>query len=74
MWLAQYITENGEDADWVIEPLGLIEKVTLTFVAKFFWLLVSNIVSPTKADNVLTWDMEVLVEALVAGFDIDLGG
>ncbi|KAG5586092.1 hypothetical protein H5410_046526 [Solanum commersonii] len=48
-----------------------IRKATLTFVAKFFWLLVRNRVSPTKADNQVTWDRAVMVAALVAGVEID---
>ncbi|KAG5620140.1 hypothetical protein H5410_005358 [Solanum commersonii] len=35
--------------------LGIL-RLTLTFVAKFFWLLVRKRVSPTKADNQVTWD------------------
>ena len=40
-------------------------------MAKFFWLLVRNRVSPTKADNQVTWDRAVMVAALVAGVEID---
>ena len=40
-------------------------------MAKFFWLLVRNRVSPTKADNHITWDRAVMVAALVAGVEID---
>ncbi|KAG5580147.1 hypothetical protein H5410_050774 [Solanum commersonii] len=37
--------------------LGIkIPKATLNFMAKLFWLLVHNRVSPTKADNQVTWD------------------
>uniref|UniRef100_M1DEN3 Integrase core domain containing protein n=1 Tax=Solanum tuberosum TaxID=4113 RepID=M1DEN3_SOLTU len=46
-------------------------KATLNFVAKFFWLLVRNRVSPTKDDNQVTWDRVVMVAALVAGVEID---
>uniref|UniRef100_M1DF00 Integrase core domain containing protein n=1 Tax=Solanum tuberosum TaxID=4113 RepID=M1DF00_SOLTU len=46
-------------------------KATLNFVAKFFWLLVRNKVSPTKADNQLTWDRAVMVAVLIAGIKID---
>lgn len=43
----------------------------LNFVAKFFWLIVCNKVSTMQADNILTWDMAVMVAALVAGLKID---
>uniref|UniRef100_M1DG99 Integrase core domain containing protein n=1 Tax=Solanum tuberosum TaxID=4113 RepID=M1DG99_SOLTU len=47
------------------------ERATLNFVAKFFWLLVRNRVSPTKADNQVTWDRAVMVAAMVAGVEIN---
>ncbi|KAG5632584.1 hypothetical protein H5410_004301 [Solanum commersonii] len=71
LWLARYIIVDGERAEWVIAPRLGIRKVTLNFVAKFFWLLVRNRVSPTKADNQVTWDRAVMVAALVAGVEID---
>lgn len=40
-------------------------------VAKFFWLLVWNKVSPTKANNPLTREKAAMVVALVVGFEID---
>uniref|UniRef100_M1DPU4 Integrase core domain containing protein n=1 Tax=Solanum tuberosum TaxID=4113 RepID=M1DPU4_SOLTU len=61
----------GERAEWVAAPRLGIRKATLNFVAKFFWLLVRNRVSPTKADNQVTWDRAVMVAALVAGVAID---
>uniref|UniRef100_M1DVW3 Integrase core domain containing protein n=1 Tax=Solanum tuberosum TaxID=4113 RepID=M1DVW3_SOLTU len=51
LWLAKYIAADGERAEWVAAPRLGIRKATLNFVAKFFWLLVRNRVSPTKADN-----------------------
>ncbi|KAG5619614.1 hypothetical protein H5410_004832 [Solanum commersonii] len=54
LWLARYIATDGERAEWVTAPRLGIRKATLTFVAKFFWLLVRNRVSPTKADNQVT--------------------
>uniref|UniRef100_M1DII0 Integrase core domain containing protein n=1 Tax=Solanum tuberosum TaxID=4113 RepID=M1DII0_SOLTU len=71
LWLAKYIVADGERAEWVAAPRLGIRKATLNFVAKFFWLLVRNRVSPTKADNQLTWDRAVMVAALVAGVEID---
>ncbi|KAG5596525.1 hypothetical protein H5410_037757, partial [Solanum commersonii] len=70
-WLAKYIAADGERAEWVAAPRLGIRKATLTFMAKFFWLLVRNRVSPTKADNQVTWDRAVMVAALVAGVEID---
>ncbi|KAG5615758.1 hypothetical protein H5410_015582 [Solanum commersonii] len=64
-------TADGELAEWVAAPRLGIRKATLSFMAKFFWLLVRNRVSPTKADNQVTWDRAVMVVALVAGVDID---
>ncbi|KAG5591370.1 hypothetical protein H5410_041884 [Solanum commersonii] len=64
-WLAKYIAADGERAEWVAAPRLGIRKATLTFVAKFFWLLVRNRVSPTKADNQVTWDRAVMVAALL---------
>ena len=62
---------DGERADWVIDPRGLIKKATLTFAAKFFWLLARHMLSPTQEDNVVTWDVEALVAALEVGLEID---
>uniref|UniRef100_M1DJI3 Integrase core domain containing protein n=1 Tax=Solanum tuberosum TaxID=4113 RepID=M1DJI3_SOLTU len=71
LWLARYIVVDGERAEWVAARRLGIRKATLNFVAKFFWLLVRNRVSPTKADNQVTWDRAVMVAALVAGVEID---
>uniref|UniRef100_M1DQ59 Integrase core domain containing protein n=1 Tax=Solanum tuberosum TaxID=4113 RepID=M1DQ59_SOLTU len=71
LWLAKYIPADGECAEWVAAPRLGIRKATLNFAAKFFWLLVCNRVSPTKADNQLTWDRAIMVAALVAGVEID---
>uniref|UniRef100_M1DUE6 Integrase core domain containing protein n=1 Tax=Solanum tuberosum TaxID=4113 RepID=M1DUE6_SOLTU len=62
---------DGERAEWVTAPQLGIRKATLNFVVKFFWLLVRNTVSPTKADNQLTWDRAVMVAVFVAGLGID---
>lgn len=34
-WLDQYLANDGERADWVIDPRGLIKKATPIFLAKF---------------------------------------
>ncbi|KAG5594863.1 hypothetical protein H5410_036095 [Solanum commersonii] len=71
LWLARYIAGDGEHAEWVTAPRLGIRNATLNFVAKFFWLLVRNRVSPTKADNQVIWDRAVMVAALVARVEID---
>ncbi|KAG5610301.1 hypothetical protein H5410_021582, partial [Solanum commersonii] len=71
LWLSRYIAVDGERAEWVTALRLGIRKATLNFVAKFFWLLVRNRVSPTKVDNQVTWDRAVMVTALVAGVEID---
>uniref|UniRef100_M1DYJ7 Integrase core domain containing protein n=1 Tax=Solanum tuberosum TaxID=4113 RepID=M1DYJ7_SOLTU len=63
LWLARYIAADGERLEWVAAPRLGIQKATLNFVAKFFWLLVRNRVSPTKADNQVTWDRAANVAA-----------
>ncbi|KAG5611136.1 hypothetical protein H5410_022417 [Solanum commersonii] len=64
-WLTKFIAADGEHAEWVAAPRLGIRKATLTFMAKFFWLLVRNRVSPTKADNQVTWDRAVMVATLL---------
>lgn len=49
----------------------IIKKGTLTFVAKFFLMLVQNRISPTNVENTLTWNRVLMVAVLVAGFEID---
>uniref|UniRef100_M1DNE5 Integrase core domain containing protein n=1 Tax=Solanum tuberosum TaxID=4113 RepID=M1DNE5_SOLTU len=66
-----YIAADGERTEWVVAPRLGIRKATFNFVAKFIWLLVRNRVSPTKADNQVSWDRAVMVAALVAGVEID---
>ena len=53
------------------EPKGAIKKANLTFMAKFLWLIIRHCLSPTDADNIVTWDREVLMEAMIAGFEVD---
>ncbi|KAG5585747.1 hypothetical protein H5410_046181 [Solanum commersonii] len=70
LWLARNIAVNEEREEWVAAPRIGIRKATLNLVAKFCWLLVRNKVSPTKSDNLLTWDRAVMVAAQVAGLEI----
>ena len=62
---------DGEGADWVTEPKGAIKKDNLTFTTKFLWMIVRHCLSPTAADNIVTWDRAVLMAAMIAGFEVD---
>ena len=71
-WIAQQTSVDGEGADWVRDPRGVIKKANLTCTAKFIWLLVCQCLSPTATNNIVTWDRAVLVVALAVGFDMDI--
>ena len=60
-----------EGADWITEMKGAIKKDNLTFTAKFLWLIVRYYLSLTAADNIVTWDREVLMTAMIVGFEVD---
>ncbi|TMX04570.1 hypothetical protein EJD97_007517 [Solanum chilense] len=62
---------DGEGADWVTEPKGAIKNTNMNFMVKFLWLIVRHCLSPTTADNIVTWDRAVLMEAMIAGFEMD---
>ena len=66
-----HLSVDGEGADWVTEPKGAIKKANLMFVAKFLWLLVRHCLSPTAADNIVTWDRVLLIAAMIARFEVD---
>uniref|UniRef100_M1DJI0 Integrase core domain containing protein n=1 Tax=Solanum tuberosum TaxID=4113 RepID=M1DJI0_SOLTU len=67
LWLAKYIDADGERAEWVAVPRLGIRKATLNL-----WPSSSGCwVSPTKADNQLTWDRAIMVATLVARVEID---
>ena len=70
-WMALHLSVDGEGADWMIEPKGAIKMANLTFTAKFLWLLVCHCLSPTVADNIVTWDRAVSMAAIIAGFEVD---
>ena len=70
-WMALHLSIDREGADLVIEPKGAIKKANLTFTAKFLWLIVHHCFSPTTADNIVTWDRAILMEAMIAGFEVD---
>ena len=69
-WMALHLSVDLEGADWVTEPKGAIKKANLTFITKFLWLLVRHCLSPTAADNIVTWDRVVLMAAMIAGFEV----
>ena len=66
-----HLSVDVEGADWVIEPKRAIKKANLTFTTKFLWLIVHHFLSPTVADNIVTWDLAVLIAAMIAGFEVD---
>ena len=60
---------DGEGADWVTELKRAIKKANLTFTVKFLWLIVRHCLSPTAADNIITWDRAVLMGPIF-GFEV----
>ena len=70
-WMALHLSVDGEGADWMTDPKEATKKANLTFTAKFLWLIVSHCLSPTAADNIITWDRAVLMAAMIAGFEVD---
>ena len=62
---------DGEGADQVTQPKGDIKKTNLTFTAKFLLLIVRHYLSPTTANNIVTWDRDVLMVVLIARFEVD---
>ena len=69
--MALHLSVDGEGADWVTEPKWAIKKANLTLTAKFLLLIVRHCLSPTAADNIITWDRAVLMVAMIAGFEVD---
>ena len=69
--MALHLSVDGEGVDWVTEPKGAIKKANLTFTAKFLWLIVCHCLSPTAADNIVTWDRAVLMAAMIVEFEVD---
>ena len=54
-----------------MDPKGAIRKANLTFTAKFLWLIVRHCLSPTAANNIVTWDCAFLMAAMIADFEVD---
>ena len=69
--MALHLSVDGKGADWVTEPKGAIKKANITFTAKFLWLIVHHCLSPTVADNIVTWDRAVVMAAMISGFEVD---
>ena len=69
--MALHLSIHGEGADWVTEPKRAIKKANLTFTLMFLWLIVRHYLSPTAADNIVTWNRAVLMAAMIAGFEVD---
>ena len=61
-----HLSVDGEGAHWVTKPKGAIKKANLTFTMKFLWFIVRHYLSPTSADNIITWDRAVLMAAMIA--------
>ena len=62
---------DQETADLVRDTKGSIKKANLTFTAKFMWLIVRPCLSPIGEDNIVIWDRQVLMAAMIAGFKVD---
>ena len=69
--MALHLSVDGEGIDWVTEPKGAIKKANLTFTTKFLCLIVRHCLSPKAVDNIVTWDLAVLMVAMIAGFEVD---
>ena len=65
-----HLSIDREGADWVMEPKGDIRKANLTFKAMFLWFIVCHYLSPMTAYNIVTWDHTVLMEAMIAVFEV----
>ena len=69
--MALHLSVNGEGVDWETEPKGAIKKANRTFKAMFLWLIIRHCLSPTAADNIVTWDRVGMMAAMIAGFEVD---
>ena len=69
--MALHLSIDGEGCDKVTKPKGAIKKANLTFTAMFLWFIFHHCLSPTAADNIVTWDRAVLMVAMIAGFEVD---
>ena len=69
--MALQLYVDGEGSYWVTEPKGYIQKANFIFTAKLLWLIVLHCISPTAADNIVTWDRALLMAVMIAGFRVD---
>lgn len=70
-WVGSQITECGSEPTWVKTHLELIVKSSVSFLTKFWWVIISSRIRPTFTDSVLTLEGVVLVDNILTGFDID---
>ena len=70
-WMALHLSVDGEGANWVTKSKGAIKKANLTLTAKFLWLHVCHCLSPTAANNIVTWDRAVLMATMIARLEVD---
>ena len=52
-----HIFEEGVNAEYICDMTQLIKNATLNFLAKFLWSITQDRLSPTLADNIVTWDL-----------------
>ena len=57
-WMALHLSVDEDGAYRVTEPKGVIKKANLTFMENFLWLIIRHCLSPTAADNIVTWDQQ----------------
>lgn len=50
----------------------MIVKAFLTFIGKFWWVVIHSWIRSTQADNTLMLDHIILVTSIIVGYDIDL--
>ena len=53
-----------------MEPKGFIKKDNLTFMAKLLWFIIRHCLSPTAADNIVTWDRAFMMAAMIVEFEV----
>ena len=49
---------------------GIPKKANLTFKAMFLWLIICHCLSPTTAHDIVKWDRVVLIETIIARFEV----
>lgn len=69
-WIVGYISPLGDETPW-IKGYGEINKDSLMFAAKFWWLIIKYQLFPTTSANVLTWEGATLIVSIMAQHVID---